>query len=637
MASEARDGVSSEYSGVVSDHPSEGGARIAAPKRTQGEQVGIGETLELGREGVRYEVVRSLGRGGMGEVFLARRLGAEGFDREVALKCIAAGLEADEGVRKAFLYEAKLASRLRHPNIAEAYDLAQVGDQYYLVLEYVDGVTAKAILRAARRERRQLSEGFCCHVVASVAEGLHYAHGLSGPDGQPLGIVHRDIKPANVMVARSGAVKLLDFGIAHARIEGRDRTETGTLKGTYAYFSPEQASSEATDARSDLFSLGVILVELLTGKRVFEAGSDLGTIRKIGDCATADVRAVTQGLPARLSEICERALAKKPGDRFQDGAEFSRALRSYSARAGATFWTSDCAAEVRALGAFGNVSAEAEPGDASASSLAAEDEDARPSVALGREDGSRRRRAVLMLSALGAGIVVAGTLVTGRVLAKRSDLGEHGGAVPVAAVVPVLESKRDAPVTQTGRAELVAAVGTQPGAREKKIPIIDGPVVRPRSARGAVTPKVAAAPVEEAIRERRASVETGSSETEFADRRSVANASLTLGRGTLVPAKLVRAIDAERPSDVEAVVTDDVASEGLVVVPRGSTVACRSRASSEGRVPLSCDAIRTTDRRLLFSGLAVGEGQHVGLRVLDTEVPAGTSFVVYVNEAAALR
>src|SRR6266545_4748633 len=132
----------------------------------------------------------------------------------------------DERIRKAFVHEAQLAIRLRHPNIVDAYQLFEVGERCYLVLEYIEGVSVKTVLRAAHREQKKLSTGFCCYVAASVAEGLAYAHGRTDAGGTPLGIVHRDVKPANVMVADSGAVKLLDFGIAYARMEGRDRTQT---------------------------------------------------------------------------------------------------------------------------------------------------------------------------------------------------------------------------------------------------------------------------------------------------------------------------------------------------------------------------------------------------------------------------
>jgi serine/threonine-protein kinase len=309
-----------------------------------------GEILELGAEAGRYEIVRSLGTGGTAEVFLARRLGPAGFARPVALKCILTGLDVDESTRRAFVYEARLASKLRHPNIAEAYDLALVGDRSYLVLEYVDGVTVRAAIRAARAAGRRLTEAFCCHVAASVAEALHHAHTLADEDGKALGIVHRDVTAVNVMVARSGVVKLLDFGVALARLEGRERTRTGQFRGTFVYASPEQASCEELDGRSDLFSLGVVLVEMLTGVRVFEGETDIGTMRKIAECSASDVHAATAVLPSDLAAICAKALARRPEDRLQDGEAFSRALREYLTARGITYSPGDCAAELRSLG-----------------------------------------------------------------------------------------------------------------------------------------------------------------------------------------------------------------------------------------------------------------------------------------------
>src|SRR5512138_3312963 len=309
-----------------------------------------GEILELGAEAVRYEIVRSLGTGGTAEVFLARRLGPAGFARPVALKCILAGLDVDESTRRSFVYEARLASKLRHPNIADAYDLALVGDRYYLVLEYVDGVTVRAAIRAARAVGRRLTEAFCCHVAASVAEALYHAHTLADEDGKPLGIVHRDVTAVNVMVARSGVVKLLDFGVALARLEGRERTRTGQFRGTFVYASPEQAACEELDGRSDLFNLGVVLVEMLTGVRVFEAETDIGTMRKIAECSARDVQAATAVLPPELAAICAKALARRRENRFQDGEAFSRALRVYLTARSITYSPSDCAAELRSLG-----------------------------------------------------------------------------------------------------------------------------------------------------------------------------------------------------------------------------------------------------------------------------------------------
>jgi serine/threonine-protein kinase len=296
-----------------------------------------GETLVLGAEETRYEIIRSLGTGGTAEVFLARRLGPAGLTRPVALKCILAGLDVNESTRRAFIYEARLASKLRHPGIAEAYDLAQVGDRYYLVLEYVDGVTARRAMRAARAAGQRLSEAFCCHAAASVAEALHHAHTLADEDGAPLGIVHRDVTAVNVMVARTGAVKLLDFGVALARLEGRERTRTGQFRGTFVYASPEQALGEELDGRSDLFSLGVVFLEMLTGIRVFEAGTDIATMRKIAECGPEDVQVATAALPRELAAICAKALSRRPEERFQDGAAFSHALREYLTARGVTY------------------------------------------------------------------------------------------------------------------------------------------------------------------------------------------------------------------------------------------------------------------------------------------------------------
>src|SRR3954469_1992764 len=344
-----------DISGVLPSGSHEDSASATSAGGAYGGALRPGDSVELGAEATRYEIVRSLGTGGMAEVFLVRRLGAAGFARPVALKCILTGLDVDESTRRAFVYEAQLVSKLRHPNIAEAYDFAFVGDRYYLVLEYVDGVTVRRVLRAARAAERRLSEGFCCHVAASVAEALHHAHTLVGEDRKPLGIVHRDVTAMNVMVARSGAVKLLDFGVALARLEGRERTRTGQFRGTFVYASPEQAQGEQLDGRSDLFSLAVVLLEMLTGVRVFDAETDIGTMRKITECSQEDVRAATAGLPRELAAICRKALARDPGDRYQDGAAFSRALREYLTGRGITYGPSDSAEELQSLRVFDEV------------------------------------------------------------------------------------------------------------------------------------------------------------------------------------------------------------------------------------------------------------------------------------------
>jgi len=594
-----------------------------------------GQTIELGGDPARYELVRLLGRGGMAEVFLARKLGPSGFVREVALKCMVPGLELDERARRAFLYEARLASKLRHPNIAEAYDLAELGDRYYLVLEYIEGVTCRSVIRAARRGR--LTEGFSCHVAAGVADALHYAHSLTDADGERLGIVHRDVSAANVMISKSGVVKLVDFGIAKARMQGRDETRTGAHKGTFAYSSPEQVLEEELDGRSDLFSLGVLLVELLTGRRVFEAETLAGTIAKKSECRSAEVRAVTRGLPRRLARICEKALSRRPVDRFQDGLELSSALRSYLASGRTAYSPGDCAAELAELGV--GQAGVPEPATDDAEDVWEPTGSPRFAQERGKNE-TRPGRAVVPRVLVMAGVLAAA------VLPLSSEV--NGPAGPLEARVPVRKSS--SPLSVVASSE--RATGEEPHPQGEAKPVegprssvsrataFEGPVVRPKRAAGvsrARQPASAEEQPREPSPERVDRTQGRIARAEFVDRPSVDSASATLARGTLVPAMLLRPIVAEFPGQAEAVVTDDVLGDGKLLVPKGSTVVCTSRRRDEGRVPLTCDTIRTLDRQLSFQGVAVGEGQHVGLRALDSEIAAGTAFVVYVNASAALK
>lgn len=611
-------------SGVPRSRSAGGADAAAAGVNAQADAPRAGDIIELGQEAVRYEIVRSLGTGGTAEVFLARRLGPAGFARPVALKCILAGLDVDESARRAFVYEARLASRLRHPNIAEAYDLGVVGDRYYLVLEYVDGVTVRAAMRAARALGRPLTEAFCCHVAASVADALHHAHALAGDDGQPLGIVHRDVTAVNVMVARSGVVKLLDFGVALARLEGRERTRTGQFRGTFVYASPEQAACEELDGRSDLFSLGVVLVEMLTGVRVFDAETDIGTMRRIAESSAEDVAAATAALPRDLAAICAKALARRPEDRFQDGEAFSRALRQYLTGRSVTYSPSECAAELRSLGLLdASVGSHAPqvPSDTSAAAAAS------TAAALDRQPAKawqRFRVGALALLAT-ASFAVAGTVV----LVRRAP---RHVPPPVAAPSPPSPARALAP-GETGPGTAEARLN-QPAASD----MLSGAqaMVRPKQAaadgRAVRMPqRVPPAAV------RRREWPAGTTSAEFVDRATVGSAEATLPRGTLVSVKLARPLAATNPGRADAIVTDEVSADGIVLVPKGSTVSCSARSATGGRIPLSCDRISTSDRVLRFTGVAVGEGQHVGLRLLDDEVAAGTPFVVYVSVPAALR
>jgi hypothetical protein len=563
----------------------------------------VGSTLDVC--GTRYEILRSLGRGGMAEVLLARRHGAGGFSRLVALKCLQPDLELDEPTRQRFVEEAGLQGLCDHPNIAEAYDLIEVVGRYYLVLEYVDGTSARELIRIARERGRPLSEGLACYVVASVADALHHAHTRTGHDGAPLGLVHRDVSSANVMVTRSGEVKLLDFGIAFAQVSGRAKTRTGLVRGTVAYLSPEQALGLPVDGRSDLFSLGLIFVELLTGRRVFEDDAgELVTAQAIAASEPGAVKEATRSLPRALQRICMKALARKPENRFRDGAEFARVLRDYYVRSRERlFVAADCAAETTALCVSAGEGAR---------------EPARPAAA----EPPRPRTWKYVVAAVAAIIVGLGT-------AWRVRTSSQAAPPPPAAVVVSEGRKPDLVEPRVERAAVEPAPAAQKGAVESAPPI-DSSIVRPKMARAARTKAVAgptpSAPVA------REEPQAAASERKRSEQAKVQ--SERLPRGTLLPAKVVSAVDATRPARVEAVTTDDV-TVGTAIIARGSAVECRSRSVEGERLPLICSSARSGERQWAFSGIGVGESERVGLRIIDSgTVRAGTPFVVYVRGPA---
>jgi eukaryotic-like serine/threonine-protein kinase len=259
------------------------GEGTASLARRLSTQLQVGDVLEAD-SGCRYEILERLGRGGMAEVYRAQGVRPTGFTSDVALKGLLEGLEDRESSARQFRHEAEVSGYLNHPNIARALDLERIQGRLYLVLEYVDGVSLRAVMHAMTERKTAMPPEFACYVCAAIAEALSYAHSLTGRDGNALGIIHRDVSPTNVMVTRKGIPKLLDFGIAFARVPNRDRTATGVVLGTYSYLSPEQAASGQAargevDGRSDLFSLGLVLVELLTGRKVFRAEDEYLTAK----------------------------------------------------------------------------------------------------------------------------------------------------------------------------------------------------------------------------------------------------------------------------------------------------------------------------------------------------------------------
>src|SRR5438552_5671450 len=218
----------------------------------------------------KYKLLRLIASGGMAEVYLARQAGAAGFEKLVCLKRILPHLARDRQFVEMFLNEARLAARLDHPNIVSIYDLGEANGNYFIAMEFIDGPSLRAVhkLSAERNELLPIPE--ICKIISMAAGGLQYAHDLADDKGEPLHLVHRDISPDNLLVHRNGSAKVVDFGIAKAA-NSSSQTRTGTLKGKVAYMPPEQLRGEQLDRRTDVFALGVVLYELLTGKRPWDA------------------------------------------------------------------------------------------------------------------------------------------------------------------------------------------------------------------------------------------------------------------------------------------------------------------------------------------------------------------------------
>jgi serine/threonine-protein kinase len=235
----------------------------------------------VGRKFGRYHIVGEIGRGGMAEVFLAVQKGPGGFEKPVALKLLQAQLDQRAELVERFLFEAKIAGQLAHPNICHTYDAGLVEGRHYLAMEYLPGQSVASIARASALKKARIDPRIAAYVVARAAEGLAYAHEKTALDGTPLRIVHRDVSPSNIFVTYDGQVKLLDFGIASGT--GRTvQTVDGQISGKISYMSPEQIRGESVDARSDLFALGVVLYELLECRRLFpRLGSDYFTMQRV--------------------------------------------------------------------------------------------------------------------------------------------------------------------------------------------------------------------------------------------------------------------------------------------------------------------------------------------------------------------
>ncbi|PKN54799.1 MAG: hypothetical protein CVU56_24630 [Deltaproteobacteria bacterium HGW-Deltaproteobacteria-14] len=272
----------------------------------------------------KYILMRKIAMGGMAEIFKAKVTGTEGFEKDLVIKRILPHFTEDEAFVKMFIDEASITAKLQHPNIVQIFDFDVADGTYYIAMEYIEGRDLKDVLERSIKLGEPLSVAQCVWILMETSKGLHYAH-TKEYRGKPLNIVHRDISPSNVMVAFNGEVKLMDFGIAKAA-QRSTKTMAGAVKGKVAYMSPEQARGKPLDGRSDLFALGIMLWEMLTGKRLFLAESDFETLTNVLKAEAPAPSTINPAVPADLDPIVLKCIEKKREDRYANVEAFNREL-----------------------------------------------------------------------------------------------------------------------------------------------------------------------------------------------------------------------------------------------------------------------------------------------------------------------
>ena len=276
----------------------------------------------------KYYLVDRIAVGGMAEIFKAKTFAQAGFEKLLVIKRILTRHTVKEEFVAMFIDEAKITAKLQHPNIVHTYDFGILQGNAYIAMECVEGKDTKQLLSKLSRRRKHLPEEFAVFIAHQMLTGLEHAHDRVDNEGVELRVVHRDISPANILVSYEGEVKVADFGIAKARSEAED-TKDGVLKGKFEYMSPLQAQGKKVDHRTDIFSTGIVLWEMLTGRRLFKTDSDLATLEKIKAGRYPPPSALNPRICDRLDSIVTKALAVRESDRYQTAREFADALESY--------------------------------------------------------------------------------------------------------------------------------------------------------------------------------------------------------------------------------------------------------------------------------------------------------------------
>ena len=282
----------------------------------------------------KYQLIRKLAAGGMAEVYLARAAGPMGFEKQVVVKRILPHLADEQSFIAMFLSEARLAAQLNHPNVVQVFDFGEADGSYFLVMEFIDGVNLRVLFRKAVEQQKPIALTLVARIVSMACEGLAYAHDFVDPaTNEPMGLVHRDVSPDNVLIARNGSVRVVDFGIAKAANQAH-LTKTGTVKGKFSYMPPEQLTGQPLDRRADVFALGIVLYELITGRKPFDASNEAFIVRAIMYEPFAPAIQFRPDVPEVLQRILDKAFAKSRDERYADCRELQGDLERFIALQG---------------------------------------------------------------------------------------------------------------------------------------------------------------------------------------------------------------------------------------------------------------------------------------------------------------
>jgi len=275
----------------------------------------------------RYKVLEKIASGGMAEVFRAESAGLEGFKKTVAIKRVLPHLSSKKQFMGMFLDEARVSAQLSHSNCVQVFDIGVGDNTYFIVMEYVDGADLKGLIEHRKKTSTPFPVEEACLICVRICEGLSYAHELTDNNGESLHIVHRDMSPPNVLITRFGEVKIVDFGLAKANSQ-LEKSEPGIIKGKFSYLSPEAAQGLPVDAKTDIFAVGIILWELLAGRRLFMGETDLETVRMVQQARVPSIRQFNPKVSVELERVMMRALAGDPAARYQTARDFGRDLNN---------------------------------------------------------------------------------------------------------------------------------------------------------------------------------------------------------------------------------------------------------------------------------------------------------------------